>query len=255
VISPDGKHVIYITVPSRDSSELWASNVDGSNRVKLATSRSLSTGYWASDNFHLFFMDEQVGSPDKIYTIAADSSGLRQIPWAGGGVQAVISSADQKTIYLNSFNQGASKPTIWKEDADGSNPELLAEGCGHVFDIPSGGRYLLTLSLGAASSIEEFSLADKKCVPLLNGVTTFGITSAVDGKSFLYAIPSQHEVTIYRQGWQDGKLVGQPQVAVKLPFAFPLISGGNAYDFTIDLSTVIYARPGGHADLYLLSQK
>ena len=49
--------------------------------------------------------------------------------------------------------------------------------------------------------------------------------------------------------------MGTPQVAVKLPFAFPLVSGGNAYDFTGDLSTVIYARPNAHADLYLLTQK
>jgi hypothetical protein len=44
-------------------------------------------------------------------------------------------------------------------------------------------------------------------------------------------------------------------VALKLPFAFPLVSGGNAYDFSSDLSTVVYARAGGHADIYLLSQK
>jgi hypothetical protein len=44
---------------------------------------------------------------------------------------------------------------------------------------------------------------------------------------------------------QDGKLIGQPQVAAKLPFPFPLLSGGNAYDFARDLSTVVYARPAG----------
>jgi hypothetical protein len=32
-------------------------------------------------------------------------------------------------------------------------------------------------------------------------------------------------------------------------------SNGNAYDFSGDLSTIVYARPGGHADLYLLSQQ
>jgi hypothetical protein len=31
--------------------------------------------------------------------------------------------------------------------------------------------------------------------------------------------------------------------------------GGNDYDFFWDLSTIVYPRPGGHADLYLLSQK
>jgi hypothetical protein len=60
---------------------------------------------------------------------------------------------------------------------------------------------------------------------------TFGVLFARNGKSFLDAIPSRHDVTIYRQNWQAGKLVGQP-VALKLPFAFPLISAGNAYDFS-----------------------
>ena len=78
----------------------------------------------------------------------------------------------------------------------------------------------------------------------------------VHQKSFLYAVASRGEVTIYRQPWSDGKLVGASQVALKIPFAFPIrYFSGNAYDFSRDLSTIVYARPGGHADLYLLSQK
>jgi hypothetical protein len=70
------------------------------------------------------------------------------------------------------------------------------------------------------------------------------------------AVASRNDVTIYRQAWQDGKLIGTPQVALKVPFAFPLgYAAGNAYDFSRDLSTIVHARPGGHADLYLLSQK
>ena len=100
------------------------------------------------------------------------------------------------------------------------------------------------------------SISDRKCIPLLPGVATFGATFARDGKSILYAVASRGEVTIYRQSWRDGKLIGAAQVALKVPFAFPLqYAGGNAYDFSRDLSTIVYARPGGHADLYLLSQK
>jgi hypothetical protein len=90
---------------------------------------------------------------------------------------------------------------------------------------------------------------------LLPGVATFGAIFARDGKSFLYAVASRAEVTIYRQPWKDGKTIGTPQVALKVPFAFPMNYGGSAYDFSRDLSTIVYARPGGHADLYLLSQK
>jgi hypothetical protein len=29
---------------------------------------------------------------------------------------------------------------------------------------------------------------------------------------------------------------------------------GNAFDFSRDLSSIVYSRPGGEADIYLLSQ-
>jgi hypothetical protein len=157
---------------------------------------------------------------------------------------------------MNSIEKGARTGSMWRESVEGSAPEKLVEGCGFTFDASPDGQFLLSLiSSGDKIGIYEYSLADRKCTLLLPGVVTFGLTFDRAGKSFLYAIPSRHDVTIYRQNWQSGKTVGQPQVALKLPFAFPLVSGGNAYDFSRDLSTVVYARPGGHADLYLLSQK
>jgi hypothetical protein len=78
---------------------------------------------------------------------------------------------------------------------------------------------------------------------------------SADGKSILYLGASRGETTIYRQPWHDGKITGPAQAALKLPFAFRQGYSGNAYDFSKDLSTVVYARPAGHADLYLLSQK
>ena len=111
------------------------------------------------------------------------------------------------------------------------------------------------ITSGEKRGIYGFSVASRTCTTLVPGVVTFGLVRAPDGKSFAYAVPGTRDVTIYRQNWQDGKAVGAPQVALKLPFAFPLIAGGNAYDFSEDLTTVVYARPNAHADLYLLSQK
>jgi len=120
---------------------------------------------------------------------------------------------------------------------------------------PDGKYFLSLIAAGDKAGIYGYSVAEKKCAPLVPGVVTFSILFSGDGKSVLWAIPSRHDVTVYRQNWQAGQLTGQPQVALKLPFSFPLVSGGNAYDLTRDLSMVVYARPGGHADLYLLSQK
>ena len=76
---------------------------------------------------------------------------------------------------------------------------------------------------------------------------------ARDGKSFLYPVASRSDVTFYRQAWRDGQLIGKPEIALKLPFAFHQVYQGSAYDFSRDLSTIVYARPGGQADLYFLS--
>jgi serine/threonine protein kinase len=255
-ISRDGKRVMYITIPAKDRMELWVADIDGSNKTKLSSAASLATGTWAQDNLHLNFTVEEAGKTSKAYIVSADGSGLHALTWTGGTIQGVLWSDDQKSVYINSSEKGVAGGSIWKESAEGSSPEKVAEGCGLTWDASPGGQYLVTLiPNGDRAGIYGYSIADKKCTPLLPGVVTFSILFARDGKSFLYAIPSRRDVTIYRQNWQAGQLIGQPQVALRLPFAFPLVSGGNAYDITRDLSTVVYARPGGHADLYFLSQK
>ncbi len=41
--------------PRTRRSELWVSDIDGGNKVKIATGEDLGTGTWAPDNFHLSF--------------------------------------------------------------------------------------------------------------------------------------------------------------------------------------------------------
>lgn len=65
-------------------------------------------------------------------------------------------------------------------------------------------------------------------------------------------MPGGGENTICLSRRHDGKLTGPAVPAVKLPFSFRVDYSGNAYDFSKDLSSVVYARPTGQADLYLL---
>jgi eukaryotic-like serine/threonine-protein kinase len=258
-ISPDGKRVMYMTLPAPNRNELWVSDIDGGNKFKIATGESLGTGNWAPDNFHLSFAKEEAGAGYKAYIVGADGSGLRQLPPIGGGTFNAVWSPDQKSVYVNVQDKVTTEApilTVWKWSLAGSNPEKVANNCALITDIDPGGRYLLGPAVaGARTGIYEVLISEGKCIPLLPGVSTFTVTFSRDGKSFLYAVASRGEVTIYRQLWRDGKLIGPPQVALKVPFAFPLQYNGNAYDFSKDLSTIVYSRPSGHADLYLLSQK
>jgi serine/threonine protein kinase/Tol biopolymer transport system component len=257
-ISPDGKRVMYITLPAPNRNELWVSDIDGGNRMKLATAEVLDTGAWAPDSFHLSFDERGGGAGVKPYIVAANGSGLRQLPWSGGLTRSSAWSPDQKSFYTDALEKGSSIPTIWKWNLglDSPNPERFADNCGDVFDVDAAGKYLLiTVPAGERTGIYEVSIADRKCTSLLPGAATWAATFARDGKSFSYAVASRGDVTIYRQPWGEGKLIGAAQVALKVPFVFPFSSGGNAYDVSRDLSTLVYARPGGRAELYLLSHK
>jgi Tol biopolymer transport system component len=86
------------------------------------------------------------------------------------------------------------------------------------------------------------------------GAISFFPHFGADGKSVVYSDSARGEVMVYRVPWSDGKL-GQPQQVFKLPFAFPQGYAGNAYDVSPDLKKVVYVRPGGQFDIYLLERK
>jgi hypothetical protein len=144
---------------------------------------------------------------------------------------------------------------IWKWGLDAPVPEKLIEKCSVVTDVDPSGRFLLGIS-GVQLGIYQISLPERKCTLIVPDVATDSALFAPDGKSFLYTVESRGQVTVFRQPWRDGSLIGKPQLALAVPLGFPLIyKGGNAYSFSRDLSTIVYVRRSGHADLYLLSQK
>jgi serine/threonine protein kinase/Tol biopolymer transport system component len=253
-ISPDGKRVMYLISPEVSHTELWVSDIDGKNKVKVASSEHLATGIWSQDSRQINFVDD-ASKRSRVYVAGGDGSGVREVPWNGTYIATSIWSVDDKALYI-----GAVEPTTgmstWKVNIDGSDARKIASSCGFVSDLSPDGKYLIGfVSRGDRAGIYQLSLADNKCDALIPGVFTFGTLYAPDGKSILYAAATRGEMTVYRQPWLDGKLTGPVQVALKVPFAFSISFGGNAYDFSRDLSTVVYSRPGGQHDLYFLSQK
>ena len=256
-LSWDARRVAYVT-PSGNAQqgELWVSDIDGSNRIKIVSGTNLVTTTFSSDGSKFMFGDKENGA-QKFYIVNIDGTGLRQVPWSGvnGGYGAP--SADPNFLYLGGWEKDLTQLFIWKVPVDGSSIEKLADNCGAVWDASRDGKYLISsLSMGAQTiGVSEFSLADHKCTRILPELNTLSVHFSADDKAILYLVAARGETRIYRQPWHDGKLTGPAQPAIKLPFAFHQGYSGNAYDFSKDLSTVVYSRPGGHADLYLLSQK
>ena len=253
-ISPDGKRVMYVKQLGLDRNELWVSDIDGANKVKLAQSASLDTGAWSPDSAQLTFLDYTEGK-SRAFIVRGDGRDLREIERTQEPIVYVAWSADGKALYITT-QAAVSKFNLWKAHADGSHLEKFMDESCFVTGVSPDDNYLLGMVWsGTEAGIYEISTAERKKVALLPGaVTMAAVRYARDGKSFLYGVVSDNKVTFYRQAWSDGRLFGKPQIALELPFALSLHYQAFGYDFARDLSTVVYARPGGQADLYLLSQ-
>jgi hypothetical protein len=128
--------------------------------------------------------------------------------------------------------------------------------CGMAVDLSPDRRFIIgTFIWGEKPGIYQYSLVEKKCTTLKPGISTFLATYSPDGKSFLYSVASHGQTTIFRRPWRSGTPIGSPVPALKLPFALREDYNGNAFVVSSDLSSVVFARPAAHDDLYLLGQK
>ena len=253
-ISPDRKRLMFVKILGQSKMELWVSDIDGANPLKLASSGRLSTLGWSPDGSQLAFADNTTGT-GKVFLVGVDGRGLHAIEGTEGFAGFTVWSPDRKTIYISS-SVSDEKSVIWTTDPEGSRTQRFLEDCCAAVEASSDGNHLLGLRLhGEKTGIYQISLKEKKFIPIVLGVAPFGAHYSPDGKSVLYPVASHGQITFYRQLIQGEEPIGKPEVALTLPFTFPLIYKGNAFDFSPDLSTVVYARPGGQADFYLLSEK
>jgi serine/threonine protein kinase len=258
VPSWDHRLVAFMTLSGHaNQGDLWIANLDGSNRIKLASGTSLVTLTFSSDSTRFWFGDDENGT-NRLFVIRTDGTGLRQVPVPATTINWGAASPDPEFFYLGGNEKGSTKVGTWKVSTDKAL-EKAAENCGAAWDASPDGKFLLTsledLDTAGNGGISEVDLASHTCTNLVPDVKTLVVHFSSDGKSILYLSPGRDGSIIYRIPWHDGKLTGPAQVAVKLPFAFRLGFSGNGYEFTKDLSTVIYARPNGQADLYLLSRE
>jgi serine/threonine protein kinase len=255
VVSIDGRHLAYITSPELTKDELWVSDINGDHRTKLATgTQTLETLGWSTDNSKFLYAEKE-GADFKLYVIDANGTHARQLPWNGAFIGFSIWEPDDQSIIVSGLGK-ENKVTAWRLWLDGRPAVSLYENCGMPVDISPDRKFMLgTVLWTDAAGIYQYSLADRKCTVLKSGIATYNLMFAGDGKSFLYALAAHGETIVYRQAWRNGVPVGSPVPALKVPLALREDYNGNAFTVSTDLSSVVYARPNGHDDLYLLSQK
>ena len=247
-LSPDGKKLMYQRVfDDERPPEIWISDIDGSNARKVSSGNKVSFD-WSPDSSWISYSDS-----NKIYVCRPDGSELRQVATVEGRIHKIVWFSDSRALCVSYSTPATGMHRLLKANVDGAEGELLKEDTIYPIDVSPDDRYIVGITW-KGNHIVELSLATKEETMLVPEVSTSLVRISEDGRSFLYAIEGTKETTFYRQGWENGKLIGKPEVALEAPFAlFSEILGKNTYDFTRDLSTIVYSKPSMQGDLYLLS--
>jgi Tol biopolymer transport system component len=252
-LSPDGKSLMYLRVIQRGKNEeIWTSNIDGTNRVRIAAGSRANTGSWSHDGTKIGFTVDE-----KAYVANANGRNLHEIPIKGAAMMNnIIWSTDGEALYITvNVNDFGSNGSVWKAAANGQKADVVMTGY-MVNDISADGKFLLGIGNRADNlGINLISVDDKKSTVIVEEVNSLNAYFAKDGKSILYTTATPEEITIHSLPWENGKVTGTVRVAQKIAPKFPLVFYGNAFDFTKDLSTLVYAKPMFNADVYLLSYK
>lgn len=249
ILSRDGKQFMFIRlVQPRRNEELWVSNVDGTNRIRIGVASKVTTGTWSRDGSKISFMLD-----GKAYVSRSNGRDLRQIPIPGVSyISNLIWSGDSEWLYVSGASSNR-QTWNWKVKVDGSKSEDFSEPC--IFsDISKDGNFLIGNGDRAESpGINLVSINDRKRTVLVEEANSLNVYFSEDSKSILYTIADPKEITFYSLPFENGKVKGQPQVIRKIAPVFPLWYRGNAFDFTRDFSTLVYVKPSAQADVYLLS--
>jgi serine/threonine protein kinase len=257
-LSRDGRRVAYLFSPESGKTELWISDVDGGNRLKLHSSTGrMETLIWSMDNSRFVFSElNENQKKGKTYVVEVDGSHLLELPTDGRLVTLAAPVPGTHTILYSGSPGSEEGPKTWKLDIldPTVQPILVEEKCLGVTDISPDGKFILGVRIwGDNPGIYQYSMLDKKCTVLKPNLPTYIARFASDGKSLVFISTSRGQTTVFRQPWLNGSLTGPPRPALTFPFAIREDYLGNAYDISLDLSEIVYSRPNARDDLYFLA--
>jgi Tol biopolymer transport system component len=128
--SPDGKHIVFHSTRS-GASEIWLSEANGSNAIRLTNFNAPITGSprWSPDGQWIVFDSNKEGQFE-VYRMRANGGTAERLTHdpATDGVPSY--SRDGRFIYFMS-NRGGSNQ-VWKMDADGRNPRQITRLGGYL---------------------------------------------------------------------------------------------------------------------------
>ena len=128
--SPDGKRIVFHSTRS-GASEIWVSDADGANAMRLTNFSAPITGSprWSPDGQWIVFDSNKEGQFE-VYRMRANGGTPERLTHDPADDGVASYSRDGRSIYFMSKRSGTNQ--IWKMDADGSNPRQITRHGGYV---------------------------------------------------------------------------------------------------------------------------
>jgi Tol biopolymer transport system component/serine/threonine protein kinase len=178
-LSPDGRRLVFGSLRSGASGDLWLAGADGSNPQQLThVPKNLGSPYWSPDGRHIVFDSNDSGDGHfHIWMIDADGGTPRRLITQPGDEHAPAWSRDGRWIYFTSEQGGAARD-VWRVSADARTSERLVQDASGPFACETAdGNTLLFQTKDADSPLMAMPLAGGTARQLVGCVrdSAFGV--------------------------------------------------------------------------------
>jgi Tol biopolymer transport system component len=194
--SPDGRRVAFTSTRS-GSWEIWISDPDGGNAVKLTSMDANATGgpSWSPDGRWIVFGSDQPGQFD-LYVISASGGKPRRLTSHPAFDQSAIFSRDGRWIYFTSNRTGNFQ--IWKMPATGGDAIQITRNGGWIVSEAPDGAHLYYIDIPMTPKpVWRVPVAGGEPVKVVDGVVGWFFQAAEKGIYYAEQPAGQTRLVFY----------------------------------------------------------